>query len=112
MFHVGKSFSSLSKFSRVNPSPQASAPPRNDGGSSVTSHTRYFVIHDRDVWLIKFDDEQYGPYPTQREAMLFAIDAAYSLGEIGENTQVCLMSENGYSQPAWTYGQDKYPSGL
>jgi hypothetical protein len=34
--------------------------------------------------LIKFDSEEYLPYETEREAMLFAIDAAHTLGESGE----------------------------
>ena len=44
-------------------------------------HARYFVVQQNDNWLIKFDDEEYGPYSTQSEAMLFAIDAAQKLGD-------------------------------
>ena len=45
---------------------------------------------------IKFGDDEYGPYKTQDEAMLFAIDAAQKLGEYGESAEVCLMGENGH----------------
>jgi hypothetical protein len=72
-------------------------------------HTRYLVVRQEDVWFIKFDGEEYGPYKTEREAMLFAIDAAHKLGEQGEDTQVLLIDEQGEVQPAWTYGQDSYP---
>ena len=34
------------------------------------AHTRYLVVRHNDVWLIKFDGEEYGPYQTEREAML------------------------------------------
>jgi len=61
------------------------------------------------VWFIKFDGEEYGPYQTEREAMLFAIDAAHKLGESGEEAQVLLMDENGNALATWTHGQDRYP---
>ena len=36
-------------------------------------HTRYFVVRQADVWLIKFDGEEYGPYKTEREAMIATV---------------------------------------
>ena len=71
-------------------------------------HTRYLVVRHEDVWLIKFDGEEYGPYKTEREAMLFAIDAAQKLGEQGEETQVLLMADNGKALAVWTHGQHPY----
>jgi hypothetical protein len=76
------------------------------------AHARYFVMQDKDSWLIKFDDESFGPYNSQSEAMLFAIDAAQKLGEHGETAEVCLMGENGHFRPEWTYGRDPYPPRL
>jgi hypothetical protein len=73
---------------------------------------RYLVVRQEDVWFIKFDGEEYGPYQSEREAMLFAIDAAYKLGEQGEETQVLQLDENGQVRPAWTYGSDPYPPNL
>ena len=73
------------------------------------AHTRYLVVRHNDVWLIKFDGEEYGPYQTEREAMLFAIDAAHKLGEQGEDTQVLRLDEDAEPRPVWTYGQDPYP---
>jgi hypothetical protein len=70
---------------------------------------RYFIVKHNDAWLIKFDDEEYGPYSSQAEAMLFAVDAAQKLGEFGEQAQVCLMGENGHFHPEWTYGENPYP---
>ena len=39
---------------------------------------QYFVerltAHNDLAWMIKFDDEEYGPYDSQSEAVLFAID--------------------------------------
>jgi hypothetical protein len=62
----------------------------------------YFVerqtVHS-DVWVIKFDDEEYGPYKSQSEAVLFAIDAAEKRNA-GEKAQVVIIG------PTWTYDQD------
>jgi hypothetical protein len=45
----------------------------------IMPHTRYIVVQHKDEWLIKFGDEEYGPYHSRAEAMLFAIDAAQKL---------------------------------
>ncbi len=74
--------------------------------------SRYFIVRHQDSWVIKFDDEEYGPYKTQAEAMLFAIDAAQLLGQHGDSAEVCLMGENGHFRPEWTYGRDAYPPSL
>ena len=69
---------------------------------------RYLVVRREGLWFIKFDGKEYGPYKTDREAMLFAIDAAQKLGEQSEETQVLLMGENGTALSVWTYGQHPY----
>jgi hypothetical protein len=76
------------------------------------THARYVVVQHDDVWMINFHDEEYGPYKTKSEAMLFAIDAAHKLGEHGENAEVALMGENDHVRPEWIYGRDPYPPRL
>ena len=76
------------------------------------TQARYFVVQHDDVWMIKFDDEEYGPYKSKNEAMLFAIDAAQKLGEHGEEADVVLMGENNHVRPEWVYGRDPYPPRL
>ena len=44
------------------------------------SRTRYLVMRQEDVWFITFNGEEFGPYRSEREAMLFATDAAHKLG--------------------------------
>lgn len=73
------------------------------------AHTRYLVARQDDGWVISFNGEQFGPYKSEREALLFAIDAAQKLGEQGGAAQVLLADESGDAQPVWTYGQDVYP---
>jgi hypothetical protein len=74
--------------------------------------TRYFILRNQDAWLIKFDGQEFGPYKSKSEAMMFAIDAAQRLGERGKSPQVCLMGENGCFRPEWVYGRDSYPPSL
>jgi hypothetical protein len=82
---------------------------RRDAEEEIMPHTRYIVVQHKDEWLIKFGDEEYGPYHSRAEAMLFAIDAAQKRGEQGENTQVGSMGEHGRFRPEWSYGKDPYP---
>ena len=70
---------------------------------------RYFIVREQDDWLIRFDGEQFGPYKSREEAMLFAVDAARKLGTYGEAAEVCLMGENGHFRPEWTAGRDTAP---
>ncbi|MBZ0147705.1 MAG: DUF2188 domain-containing protein [Pseudorhodoplanes sp.] len=74
--------------------------------------SRYFIVQQNDDWMIKFHDEEFGPYQSKSEAMLFAVDAAQKLGRNGENSEVCVMGENGHFRPEWTYGRDHYPPTL
>ena len=69
---------------------------------------RYFIVHDQiqDEWHIKYGNEEYGPYKSRDEAMVFAIDAAKNLGAYGENAEVCLMGENGHFHAEWVAGRD------
>jgi hypothetical protein len=94
-----------SMMSRTHVHHHATGPAFVPGGP----RTRYLVVRQNDQWHIKFDGEQYGPYATEREAMLFAVDAAHTLGAQGEPTQVLRVDENGDTHPEWTFGQDPYP---
>jgi hypothetical protein len=79
---------------------------------SGLARTRYLVVRQEGVWFIKFDGEEFGPYQSEREAMLFAVDAAQKLGGQGDETQVLRLEEDGEVRPAWTYGLDPYPPKL
>ena len=63
--------------------------------------TRYLIVRDRNQWLIKFNDEEYGPYLTQAEATLFAVEAAKKLNDRGEKAAVYIMGENGRFKREW-----------
>jgi hypothetical protein len=68
---------------------------------------RYFIVHDQDdSWRIKYAGEEYGPYKSQNEAMIFAIEAAEKLEAHGETAEVCLMGDDGHFHPEWTARRD------
>lgn len=69
------------------------------------SPTRYFLVQRDNDWMIKFADEEFGPYKTKSEAMLFAVEAARKLSERGTETEVCLMGENGFFHAEWSNAQ-------
>jgi hypothetical protein len=71
--------------------------------------TRYVLARREDVWFITFAGEEFGPYNTEREAKLFAIEAAHKLGEKGEESEVLVANEAGAISPVWIYGQHPYP---
>jgi hypothetical protein len=68
-------------------------------------NARYYILNDRDQWLIKFNDEEFGPYLTQAEATLFAVEAAQKLSHRGTNAVVYLRGENGRLRREWTCEQ-------
>jgi hypothetical protein len=64
---------------------------------------RYFVERltaHSDAWMIRFDDQEYGPFTNQSEAVLFAIDSAEKLNERCEKGQVVVIG------PTWAYDHD------
>ena len=71
--------------------------------------TRYWVVRQQNGWFIQFDGDEYGPYKSEREALLFAVDAANKLGEQGEDTEVLMLDETGDERCAWMSGQDPFP---
>ena len=81
-------------------------------GQTVTGpqpRARYFVLRREDAWFIIFAGEEFGPYNSDREAKLFAIDAAYKLAEQGEESEVLMADETGALGPLWMSGRDPYP---
>ena len=80
--------------------------------SPIPRFREYLVTRERAAWVIAFDGERFGPYNSEREALLFAIDAAHTIGEKGELARVLLRDEAGEVTVVWTHGHEPYPSGL
>jgi hypothetical protein len=68
--------------------------------------SRFYVVGDREVWMIKFEDGEYGPYADRDEAVAFAIDAAQKLGMRGESAHVCVLDDDGRFRSRWRYERD------
>lgn len=70
------------------------------------AHTPFIVFRDQGQWKIKSKGVHYGPYPTQKDAIRAAVDAAHVAGLEGLDGQVLLQDQ---FRIEWTYGQDPYP---
>ena len=75
-------------------------------------YVEYTVQRREDTWFILYSGEEFGPYLSAREGMLFAVDVANKLGESGKDTRVVLMDSTGQPCSTWTYGVDSYPPRL
>jgi len=76
------------------------------------SRASYLVARRQDAWFIAFDGEEFGPYQSEREAMLFAVEAAHNLGKQGGPARVFRRDEDDEASLVWTYGVDPYPPKL
>jgi hypothetical protein len=70
---------------------------------------RYFIVRNQDAWLIMYGNQEFGPYQSQSEAMMFAIEAAKNLEKKGEEADVCLMGENGHFRSEWSTAEQVRP---
>jgi hypothetical protein len=70
---------------------------------------RYFVVLHDGQWKIKHGDRHSHPYPTQREAIESAIEAAQHDKDEGRLSQVLVQGEDMAFRTEWTYGEDPYP---
>jgi hypothetical protein len=62
---------------------------------------RYIVTRRQAAWLILFDGQAFGPYRSEREALLFAVDAACKLARQGEQSEVLRNDETGAQRVVW-----------
>lgn len=70
---------------------------------------QYFVVKKDGQWKIAHNDNHFGPYPTQRDAIKSAVDAAHKAGNLGYDAQVLVQNEQSKFRAEWTYGHDPYP---
>jgi hypothetical protein len=69
----------------------------------------YWVRPSGNAWIIARDGDEYGPYKSRRDAMLFAVDAAHKLGEHGRDAVVRLVDATDRPVAVWVHGEDPYP---
>ena len=66
------------------------------------------VLHDGE-WKVRHDGRHFGPFTTERGAILAAIEAAHSAGAHGHEPRVLVEGPNTKKlYVEWTYG-DPYP---
>jgi hypothetical protein len=72
------------------------------------SNARYYVVGDRDVWMIKVKDSEHGHYASRNQAVAFAVGAAQKLGMRGECAHVCEVDDDGRFRCKWTYDRNHH----
>jgi hypothetical protein len=81
-------------------------PTRN---GAVMAQARYFVVNRDGEWKIKYRKELFGPYRSEAEALLFAIDAAHGIGARSGGSEVLVECGKYCFRPKWTFGQSPFP---
>ena len=69
------------------------------------ARTQYFVTTYQGQFYVMLNQQRYGPYRTQREAIRAAVDGAHQT----PNSQVMVQDVNSQWRAEWTYGNDPYP---
>jgi len=73
------------------------------------ARAQYIVVLHENEWKINFNEQHHGPYPTQRDAIRAAVEAAQKAGEGGFDAQVLVQGTDNKFRTEWTYGHDPYP---
>ena len=73
------------------------------------ARTEYVVVQHEGSWAISYAGIRHGPYKSKRDAIRFAVDAAYKAGCLGHYAQVLLQKRGKTTRIEWTYGTDPYP---
>jgi len=71
------------------------------------SKSRYYVVSDRDVWVVQCASTERAQSTSRDKAMSFAICAAQMLGMRGERAYVCALDDDGRFRTRWTYDRDR-----
>lgn len=65
----------------------------------------YVVLHEKQ-WKIKFNDQHFGPYDSQRAAIDVAVATAKKAWAGGHESQVKVQGADNEFRTEWTYGND------
>jgi|SRR6516165_4381951 hypothetical protein len=71
------------------------------------SNSRYYIVGNNDVWMIRYTDRKNSRSISSSEAALLAIAAAQKLGMRGERAHVCVLDDDGHLQCKWSYNGDR-----
>jgi hypothetical protein len=67
------------------------------------SNARYYVVGDRDMWMINVKESESNPCACRNQALAFALGAAQRLGMRGERAHICEVDGDGRFRCKWTY---------
>ena len=72
------------------------------------SNSRYYIVGNNDVWMIRYTDRKNSRSISSSEAALLAIAAAQKLGMRGEHAHVCMLDDDGRLRCKWSYNRDRH----
>ena len=74
------------------------------------SSTRYYVVGDRDVWVIECAAPRRDASTRRSRAMAIATCAARALGRRGEHAHVCALDHDGRLRSVWRWDDREPPA--
>jgi hypothetical protein len=74
------------------------------------SSTRYYVVGDRDVWVIECAAPRRDEFTRRGRAMALATCAAQALGRRGEHAHVCALDHDGRFRSLWRWDDTAPPA--
>lgn len=60
----------------------------------MAKRSRYYVSPHQGRWIVRYEDRNYGPYATQREAIRVAVNHAHPRHAHGDDAQVLVQGED------------------
>lgn len=74
-----------------------------------SAEEKLFVLRQEGKWMIRYNDQLYGPYLIPGGALSAAVDKAYQAGSQGGGAQVFVQVKGDEFRLEWTFGLDPYP---
>jgi hypothetical protein len=69
-----------------------------------------FLVERVGSWKVRVEDQEHGPYATQTEAVVAALEAAQLAGPAqADGTQVLVQRLGPTYRILWTFGEDPFP---
>lgn len=69
----------------------------------------YFIDEHAVGWIVRCEDQRYGPYFTLRTAVLAAVAEAEAADHAGFNSMVLLRDRNRVFKPCWVLSDEAHP---
>lgn len=66
----------------------------------------YFIDENSIGWIVRCEDQRYGPYLTFHAAMVGAVVEAEAAGQVGFDSMIFMRDQNRVYKPCWVLGEE------